>query len=635
MSRIHAVLHLSRDAHTILKDSFLPRLDLSDRPDLNTLWIRNGQFSGDVIATGPVDSYTLRQLRGHGFIFIGTRGARIRTKTCAVQPDIILTKNMTTKQAETKIGEIRTRMRRVFGNALRQYASRLCTVFHGSEVETLVAMDPLTVEVCGLPKRPPVGTSRSRISYTHDSGVDEKLVSMLDYALFGFRTVIYVGSGDGRTIKRFFQQHPKRAASLRWICIDPIQPVYTKHVLHYREEITHPAQLQRFRSHDPTIMLWDVRSDRGELDDLGWEELTAREDALGRRVALENREWLNAALLKTRVPFSDFTIETSELLFQPGAPAEMYEVRNWLQLDGPGLRRDWLGPPRELVVDRAWLVEGCQRLHGRDRGRRMKTEMIAYLHIKRMNGLDDTRVGQRADLFYLTNAQNPAELVEEAISRSTVCTLWAAGDPTYDYDDWVYDPRLAMLKHSTQERMVLDGLGFMLFGMWQGWIEETLSFDPWWAANFIVIFPRSRFPPVPDVSLCRFVGLRTASSHLRIREFDAHAKADLVKSTGLDLSGHLYVTLHTGWYTCDLVWWFNMILEWSVQDADSKRRDLDAAGAQVLEWKEDRASDPWHLRCDLVAALRIYQEREERRSPYLASLVTPWVEKLRTGAGAP
>nr|QBL15265.1 VP3 [Fomede virus] len=634
MSRSHAVLLLSREANAILKDSFLPRLNLSDRPDLNTLWIRNGQYQGDVLAVGPVDTFSLRQLRGHGFIFVGVRGTKFRTRCRHVEPDVILKRGMSTKEAETRIGETRLRMRRAFGNAVRSYAARMCTVFHGSEVETLIEMDPLLVEICGLPKKPPVGTTRGKITYTTDSGVDEKLVSMLDYALFGFRVVIYVGAGDGRTVKRFFQQQPARAARIKWICVDPVEPITIPGVLHFRECITQPSQLLRFRTHEPTLLLWDVRTDRAGADDMSWEERTMQEDELGRRVALENRTWLNAALLKTRIPFSDFTVITSELLFQPGAPAEMYEVRNWLQLEGPGLKREWLGSPREVRVDRAWLLEGCHRLHGRDRGRRLKTEMIAYLHIRRINGLADSRTGARADLFYLTNGCNPRTGVEDVLARSTVCTLWASEEKFYDYDDWFYDPRMAMLKHCTLERMVLDGLGFMLLGVWLKWFDERISFDPWWASNFIIMFPRPTHASVPDVSLCRFIGLRTASSHLRIREPAAHARADVVKSVGLDLSGHLYVTLHTGWYTCDLIWWFEMILKWSAQDAHQKKSELERANAEVLEWKEDRASDPWHLRCDLIAALRMYQEREESRSPHLASLVTPWVEMLRAGAGA-
>ncbi len=186
-----------------------------------------------------------------------------------------------------------------------------------------------------------------------------------------------------------------------------------------------------------------------------------------------------------------------------------------------------------------------------------------------------------------------------------------------------------MLNGAFLDIRVLMANGALLFwiGIYPDIIKRDLTYDPAWAMNFAVSLKEPiPDPPVPDISLCRFIGLRVESSVLRVRNPTLHETADELKRMGLDLSGHLYVTLMSGAYVTDLFWWFKMILEWSSQGKEQKIRDLKRSAAEVIEWKEQMAERPWHVRNDLIAALREYKRKMGTRE---GASIDSWLELLR------
>ncbi|AKP24075.1 capping enzyme [Wad Medani virus] len=603
----HAVIHISSSLAHLLADAYLPVWRLTGTETKNQLWIQNGTYATDVYATGPIRGMPYRVARAHGFLFVGGANDKVTLADATLTPDIRVRNVRSMKELETQIGRQRLRLRQRFGDLVREYAWTRAEFFNGSEIETLARDLACEKRILGCPQMPPLANSLSDEirPLQGDGPTDEKLVSMLDYATFRVDTVIYVGAGDGRTVKQFRKKEPERFSRIRWILIDPIIcEAFDTNVSCHKDCIRQEKDLLPYRTaRGTTLLLWDVRTDRGEMSDRHWESQCKHEDRLGVSIAEGNRAWISLALLKTRVPFDDaMDVLTSALLFQPGAPQDMYEVRNLLVFSG----RPWLPRPTRQRVDLNRVRLGVQMYHGVMRGRVLRRLNCQYLAIETSDGLKNEH-GPRADLFYLTNEGNgpPESLINVAL-KSEISTFWIRQSRTLSYNDRPFPAQMLMLRCSTDSHMVNDGLGFILWMIWKGYCSPTPSFDPSWAASFAVVWRRVYTPCVPDVSLCRFVGLRSVSSTLRIREPHAHEYSDLVKSMGLDLSGHLYVTLVSGAYISDLRTWINMILKWSNLPAQEKVAQLEKHRAQVIEWKEDRADQPWHLREDLIAALRAY-----------------------------
>ncbi|UYE91498.1 capping protein, partial [Mono Lake orbivirus] len=601
----HTVVVVSPTHRRFLRDVHLPVWRPASS-DLNELWRQNGRFTTDVYCDGTLEALTVRQARAHGCLFVGARQDRFRLRDTQLPPDIIISRASDAKDFETQIGNARVRLRRRFGNALRDYAWTRAEVFNGSEVET-VAKDVTNGKILyGLPPLPPLASPRVErdwdvFSFSGDSPVDEKLVSLLDYTCYRVDNVIYVGAGDGRTLQLFFRKDAARAQRIHWTLVDPITPhIGRENVRVENIAISHACELLRYRRQGKTALIWDVRRDRGTMTDPEWDEATRREDALGRAVAAGNADWIELSNIKLRVPPSGtLSLTASCVTFQPGAPADMFELRVIYSTQRP-----WL-PIQRLDLNLPWIRDVIPLVHGRDRGRRLRSQLIQYLHVERRDAFQ-VRQGPRADLFYLTNAANRGRDPLPIALESEIATLWASHAPLYDYDDYAVDRAEVTLRCSTDSHMVVDGLGFLLLLMLLGELPAEYSFDPLWAAQFLVVFRRRDVPSVPDVWLCRFIGLRVLSSSLRLRTPIVHAAADAVKRLGLDVSGHLFVTLISGSYAVDLHTWFKMIIHWSSQPEAEKRRRMQEVGAEVIEWRDDYANKAWHKPEDLVAALNIF-----------------------------
>nr|ATW68832.1 capping enzyme [Baku virus] len=621
MSEPHAVIAIAPSLRRYLRDVHLP-VWRPNTSELNELWKQNGRFQSDVYYDGTPKQLTIRQARAHGFLFVGGKAERFHLRDGVMVPDIVINRARDAKDLETQIGYARVRLRRSFGNIIRDYAWPRATYFHGSEVETVVRDVALEKKIFGLPPTPVLAAPQPLQAYEpplDDGPVDEKLVSLLDYTCHRVRNVIYVGAGDGRTLQNFFRKEPARARMIHWTLIDPITPEqpFSNVVVHQRR-VCRASDLVGYRRDGPTALIWDVRSDRGLLNDSAWERRAASEDLLGRAVA-EGNDWLDLSSIKLRVPErGSLTLKASCVTFQPGAPSDMYELRVIHSHS-----RSWL-PPVTLTLDLDWIRRTIPLIHGRDRGRRLRTALIQYLHVERRDAFTSVET-PRADLFYLTNARNRDADVYSIIQSSEVTTVWVSQSGTLDYNDFPINRTEIMLRCSTTSHCVVDGLGFVLLLMFLRELDLRTSFDPHWASQFVVVFRRRELPPVPDVWLCRFIGLRVLSSMIRIRDPGVHRVADLVKSTGLDVSGHLFVTLVSGAYTVDLITWFRMIIEWSVLGRSEKLQALARAGAEVIEWKDDRADQPWHRPEDLCAALRIFS----RMCPPLGTFIDARLDDLR------
>nr|AZK31315.1 VP4 [Big Cypress virus] len=626
MSRAHAVIYVSSRLRRYLRDAFLPVWELKGTESINDIWIQNGRYSYDIYAIGNISKFTIRQLRGHGFIFVTYRGEKILTADGPAPIDIDVRddeKTITMKTLETCIGKARVQLRRHFGNVLRAVALDEAVDLHGSEVETLMQSDPKRHRVFGLPKSPPaIGIEMSRVKpYVNDGPTDEKLVAMLDYITYSADLIIYVGCGDLRTLKKFRKKDERRFERTQWICVDPIvEGSEFANVQVYRQLVMNGRDLLKFKpknENDEVVFLWDVRSDRGILSDEEWERQAEKEDRLGEQIAWENRDWIHLALIKMRIPLRNGSLRciTSCAFPQPGAQENLFELRNLLRLYGPSsVNRTHIPVVTELEYPIITLRKLVNDFHGRARGKCLKRALLEYLHIVPRNGLDPYSALERADLFYLTNQPNKdrAKDIDRVVEASIISTLWR-GEDEPDYNDFSISPRYAMLKFSRPHRLVLDGNGFVLYLMWKNpakFRSSKITYDPWWAQQFIVIYKHGGIrEPVPDVSLCRFIGLRQESSLLRIRGESVHSRADQVKRIGLDLSGHLYICLMSNQYVADLYWWFRMILEWSCLNSEGKKEELKRSGAEVIEWKEEKADAPWHLREDLIAALKLAREQ--------------------------
>nr|ANH10675.1 VP4 [Parry's Lagoon virus] len=639
----HTVLYLSGRLAPITRDLFLPTWQIKKGSDLNTLWLENGQYFSDVYAIGDISHLTLRQLRGHNFLFVLHKRDRVFAKDGEVPRDIEVDDAQLRsssfplpKQLERLIGHGRVSLRRFFGNAVRKYAFSVANEFNGSEVETVMQADFKKHRVYGLPENPPaIGIEKPRDApYDDDKGTDEKLVSMLDYAVMSADVVYYVGCGDMRTLRTFARQDPKRFSRATWLCIDPIvSKSWHKNVLCINQPIEDPSDLRKLYldKRGESILIWDVRSDRGNMTDWEWEDFCQEQDELGDRVALKNSDWLAYSIVKRRVPKFKPSVEmwSSLLIPQPGAPEDMYELRNIIKGQGFSyVDRSHIPEPKSQRIS----VNQMRKLvlyHGKHRGKKLKISLIEYLHITRRDGLSVVSA-RSAHLFYLTNKRNQDRhfAIAEVIRAAEISTLWIGHDIPTGYDDFTWDRRDVMTRYSKDDTMVLDGNGFMLFMMWK--IDSKLKYiryDPYWAENFAVVFKkRTKFEPVPDVSLCRFIGIRAESSMLRIRTDMIHHAPDVLKDMGLDLSGHLYVTLASGRYCTDLTWWFDMILKWSCEEKDTKLRLLNESGAEVIEWKKEKEGEPWHILPDLIAALR---QAEIQNFGGLSCQYRKWVQYLR------
>nr|QDH76490.1 VP4 [Bluetongue virus]QGW56808.1 VP4 protein [Bluetongue virus] len=642
MPEPHAVLYVTDELSPLVQDAFLPVWRLTGNESLNDLWLSNGKYATDVYAFGDVSRWSIRQLRGHGFIFISTYKSVqladiIKTVDVRIPRDILKNKDM--KTFENEIGRRRIRMRKSFGDALRSYAFKVAIEFHGSEAETLNDANPRLHKIYGLPRIPPFYVEFSdQNERFEDESTDEKLVSMLDYIVYSADEVHYVGCGDLRTLMQFKKRAPARFKRTQWFVYDPIAPqcpdvnvkVYNVLVGSKRDILSNINFSRRVER----LLIWDVSSDRGQMSEEEWEFTRFAEDRMGEEIANEMGGVFSSALVKHRIPRTrdEYHCVSTYLFPQPGADADMYELRNFMRLQGFS-HVDRSGHPEAAimkVVSHA-VRRMVEMFHGRDRGRFLKKRLFEFLHIVRQNGLFHESDEPRADMFYLTNKCNMGmdDSIFEVMRKSMVSTVWIGRTPLYDYDDFAMPRATVMLTCSYKDIRMLDGNGAILFLMWKypGLIKKDLSYDPAWAMNFAVSLREPiPDPPVPDISLCRFIGLRVESSVLRVRNPTLHETADELKRMGLDLSGHLYVTLMSGAYVTDLFWWFRMILEWSAQGREQKLYDLTRSNAEVIEWKEQVAAGPWHVRNDLIAALREYKRRMGTRE---RASVDSWLELLR------
>nr|AGZ91931.1 capping enzyme VP4 [Changuinola virus] len=639
MPEPHAVIYLTKELVPVVLDSFLPKWKLVGNETLNDLWLQNGLFSYDVYAYGDISRWDYRQLRGHGFIFVSTR-KRLLLSDGELEVDIHLSGNsvsFTAKQLETEIGKRRLRLRKGFGDMLRKYALMVSKELNGSEAETLNDANFRLHRVKGLPPKPPTYLDAEYISYRNDGPTDEKLVGMLDYMIYSAEEVHYVGCGDMRTIKKFKKRSEKRFNQVEWHLYDKIIPASEfANVRIHNEFVFKSSDIMRYidiSKKRERILIWDVSTDRLALTETEWDVQRAKEDRLGEIIATELEGLFSLALIKHRVPTSieNYKCITSILFPQPGAPHDMYELRNLLKLSGYA----WVN--RNHIPSYTYQniqSERCRKMvrmyHGLDKGRELKKRLYEYMHIEESNGLIDKSESSRSDLFYLTNKRNEREIkrIDQVVKQSMISTLWVSKKELFDYDDFYYERNVVMLKFSSRELRVCDGNGAALFLLWTypHIFLRNDHYDPSWAMNFAVILREPvPDPPVPDVSLCRFIGLRAESSQLRLNNPHTHVTSDVIKEMGLDLSGHLYVTLMCNGYVADLKWWFDMILKWSSQDRDKKIYDLKISKSTVIEWKEEMAGKPWHVRNDLIAALKelIYQKSN------LEPLILRWIELLR------
>ncbi|AIT55716.1 VP4 [Warrego virus] len=638
MPEPRAVLYVTQDLEHLLSDVFLPVWKLNGTETLNDLWLANGKYATDVYAYGVIQWLSYRQMRGHNFILISSK-RKIKLSDAIVNADIMITSETVqsgnSKVFETELGHKRIKLRQRFGNILRQYALMSATYLNGCEAESLNVSDPKQHICYGLPEKPPHYDNNYVIDYTIDGATDEKLVSMLDFYIYSADEVFYIGSGDLRTMLSFKKRSPTRFNRIVWYCFDPITPnVSLPNVYTFREIVTSKEQLLRHckGNNVERCLIWDVSCDRGGLDDSEWEKQRMNEDRLGEEIARDLSSVFAYALIKHRIPqFCERYLCYSSYLFaQPGAPRDMYELRNFIKLKGfihverIHLREPWI---RRIEVKQAvTLVENC---HGRDKGRVLKKRMYEFLHIIPYDGLYSEGT-PRADLFYLTNRRNQGAMnaISRIISTSEIATLWVGRRVLVDYDDFTYDRNSAMLKFSTERTRVLDGNGAVLFLIWRypDVFKKGLSYDPSWAMNFMVAIAEPvPDPPIPDISLCRFLGLRTDSSMLRLNSPNVHKVPDILKNMGLDLSGHLYITLVSNFHLTDMRWWFQMIIYWSSKDKAGKLSDLRKSKGEVIEWKTEMEEKPWHVRNDLIAALSEYKKVSEH-----VLQIEEWIQYLRT-----
>ncbi|AFK91771.1 VP4 [Bluetongue virus 20] len=642
MPEPHAVLYVTNELSHLVKSGYLPIWHLTGDESLNDLWLENGKYATDVYAYGDVSKWTIRQLRGHGFIFISTHknvqlADIIKTVDVRVSREVVRSQDM--KMFENEVGRRRIRMRKGFGDALRNYAFKVAIELHGSEAETLNDANPRLHKVYGMPEIPPLYMEYAEVGDKFDDEpTDEKLVSMLDYIIYSAEEVHYVGCGDLRTLMLFKKRSPGRFKRVLWHVYDPIAPqcsdtnviVHNVIVDSKKDVLKHMNFLKRVER----LFVWDVSSDRNQMDDDEWESTRFAEDRLGEEIAYEMGGAFSSALIKHRIPAKkdEYHCISTYLLPQPGADTDMYELRNFMKLKGYSHIDRHMHPDAAVmkVVSRD-VRRMVETFHGKDRGRFLKKRIFEHLHIMRKNGLFHESDEPRADLFYLTNRRNMGlePSIYEVMKKSTIATVWVGRTPLYDYDDYSLPRSTVMLNGSYRDIRVLDGNGAILFLMWKypDIIKKDLTYDPAWAMNFAVSLKEPiPDPPVPDISLCRFIGLRVESSVLRVRNPTLHETADELKRMGLDLSGHLYVTLMSGAYVTDLFWWFKMILEWSSQGKEQKIRDLKRSAAEVIEWKEQMAERPWHVRNDLIAALREYKRKMGTRE---GASIDSWLELLR------
>nr|AGZ91925.1 capping enzyme VP4 [Changuinola virus] len=639
MPEPHAVIYLTNELVQVILKSFLPKWKLTGAETLNDLWLQNGLYNYDVYAYGDVSKWNYRQLRAHGFIFVSTR-KRLSLSDGEIEVDIHLSHNFlhaTTKELETEIGKRRLKLRKGFGDILRKYALMVSKNLNGSEAETLNDVDFKIHKVKGLPPTPPHYGQDQSISYRKDGATDEKLVSMVDYMVYSAEEIHYVGSGDLRTLLKFKKRSEKRFNQIEWHLYDKIIPnVDLPNVKIHNEFVFKSSDIMKHINISKSVervLIWDVSTDRMGLSDEEWDAQRSKEDRLGEIIATELEGLFSLALIKHRIPTSieNYNCITSMLIPQPGAPHDMFELRNLIKLSG----FSWVNRghiPRYNYVN--IYSEKCRKLvtnyHGKDRGKELKKRLFEYLHIERSNGLHDKSPESRSDLFYLTNKMNQGDkkLIDDVVKNSMISTLWVSKKELFDYDDFYFERNVVMLKYSSRERRVFDGNGAVLFLLWNypHIFLRNHHYDPSWAMNFAVVMRECvPDPPVPDVSLCRFIGLRAESSQLRLNNPHTHMVSDVVKELGLDLSGHLYVTLMCNGHIADLYWWFMMILKWSSQDREKKLYDLKVSKATIIEWKEENANKPWHVRNDLIAALNELRYQKVDLEP----LALSWIELLR------
>nr|UBT83498.1 VP4 [Middle Point orbivirus]UBT83527.1 VP4 [Middle Point orbivirus]UBT83597.1 VP4 [Middle Point orbivirus]UBT83607.1 VP4 [Middle Point orbivirus]UBT83667.1 VP4 [Middle Point orbivirus] len=645
MSSTHAVIYLARGFEPQLADVFLPILRITGKEDLNSLWKAIGMYNTDIYCQGTLQKWTIRQLRGLGFIFCARRGQTILTLSGPAPIDIVFPSNYprdtSSKEFETKIGVDRVHLRRKFGNILRDWAFKFAIEFHGSEAETVMMADPRRHTVYGKPTSPPALGIPSQIDtpYSNDHPTDEKLVCLLDYMTYSADVVYYVGSGDLRTLQKFRAKDQRRFERVTWFCIDPIVgESFAPNVICMRLLITDPSHLRGLKKPGNLehMLLWDVRSDKTGHDSEAWERLTAYEDDLGQYVTMCNRDWLSLACLKLRIPVTKqiFDVFTSLIIPQPNAPITMFELRSIVRLNGfSHVDRSHIPLGRVITVQHADCCTLVKNFHGSMRGKRLKRNLLEYLHITQRDGLDHRSGLPRVDLFYLTNNcnRNRLDIIDEILETSALATVWIGNAVHTGYDDFAYSPQKLMLRFCSQQRMVLDGNGFVLFLMWKGALGKDgykLSYDPAWASQFGVVTLRT-YPTdlAPDVSLCRFLGLRRYSTMLRLNTDHVHRKPDILKSLQLDVSGHLLISLISGAYCFDLYWWIKMIRDWSVLPETDKLMMISQYKAEVVEWREDKANEPWHRVEDVRAALILAAELH--LPAVSASDYLRWLEMLR------
>ncbi|AFX73379.1 VP4 [Lebombo virus] len=613
----HAVIYLTAEFEPLLHECYIDVWRLKGNETLNDVWLENGRFSSDVYALGPIVKWTIRQLRAHRFLFVST-SKKIRVKDCEIAPDVYITRETLLKgmkAVETEIGRKRVRLRKSFGDVLRTYALRNAVVLHGSEAETLMVADPKVHQVYGLPREIPNDMQPDKTwTDADDSPTDEKLVSMLDYMIYSAEEVHYVGAGDGRTLAEFKKRDPNRFRRVQWYCYDPIFKMEDVNVHGLRKLVRTSKDIELTPGRKDRVLLWDVSADsENRADPRAWERERLLEDERGACIALALRTDFSLACVKFRIPNRrTVVLPTSMIIPQPGAHEMMYECRNIMRLEGfSRVNREHLPTVVTRDIDCDALRGMVRNYHGRWRGRVLKRVIFEGLHIMKQNGLDWEGELPRSDLFYMTNRANVGREVDiERVAReSVISTVWTSALQNFDYDDFKVHRNKLMFWNVGNDRLIFDGNGLMLFLMWRypGICKKTVNYDPCWAERYgAVIQEAIPEPPIPELSLCRFVGLRKQSSWLRLNASRAHYKSDEVKQLGLDLSGHLYIALMSEGYVADLRWWFRMILEWSAQDRAKKIADLAKLNGEVIEWKEEKASEPWHKREDLIAALRAF-----------------------------
>ncbi|QCQ85339.1 VP4 [CHeRI orbivirus 1] len=643
----HAVIYVARGFEQQLSGVFLPVIRFTGRETLEQLWRLLGQYNTDIYVTGSIIKWSIRQLRAMNFIFVARRGQTITIRGGDAPIDITYPvnypKDSLAKDFETKLGVERIHLRKKFGNILRTWTMKFAVEFHGSEAETLMTVNPRRHRVYGLPELPPgIGIpSLVTMPYLNDSGTDEKLISMLDYMVCSCDVVYYVGCGDLRTLLRFGQKDNTRFARTTWVCIDPIVPPSPMpNIVCINAALNNPSELRALKRPGGNLehlLLWDVRTERGTQDAQEWDITTRKEDTAGAYMAMLNKDWLSLACIKSRIPTghtTSFTVYTSFLTPQPSAAATMFELRSILRLCGfSHIDRSHIPEARELLVSHADCCTLVQNFHGVARGKKLKRALMQYIHIQRKNGLDHTSNLPRVDLFYLTNIRNKKDIdkINVVLRTSALATVWIGPETLTGYDDFSYNVQALMLRYSSNERMVLDGNGFILYMMWKDLIgadPRTVSYDPSWAMKFGVVSKRCYgLDIVPDLSLCRFIGLRRLSTEYRLNTDYVHKRADLLKRLGLDVSGHLFVTLVSGAYCFDLTWWIKMIKEWSTLSEAHKLAALEHFHAEVIEWREENADQPWHRPEDLAAALSLVSTMN---LPVVCEEdFTPWIQMLR------